>query len=155
MARAGSFIGSSESKNWRFVGLRESTIMNSLLLTNILPKIWVQKFALIIAFSITLTGDAITECFLSSYCCLCQQQTNKKLFKVLYLCLECFASAACLFSFWFVKWPNIFHISLFLGSQHMTQFEIERRCGGHSVIKQFKTILQILVAKPKLWEKKN
>ena len=28
-------------------------------------------------------------------------------------------------------------------------FEIESRCGGHSVTKKFMTILQILVAKPK------
>jgi hypothetical protein len=34
----------------------------------------------------------------------------------------------------------------------MTQFEIECRCGGHSVTKKFMTILQILVAKPKLWK---
>ena len=34
-----------------------------------------------------------------------------------------------------------------------TQFEIEWRCGGHSVTKKFKTILQILRAKPKLWKK--
>ena len=33
-----------------------------------------------------------------------------------------------------------------------TQFEIECRCGGHSVPKKFMTILQILVAKPKLWK---
>ena len=33
-----------------------------------------------------------------------------------------------------------------------TQFEIECRCGGHSVTKKFKTILQILLAKPKLWK---
>ena len=36
---------------------------------------------------------------------------------------------------------------------HMTQFEIECRFGGHSVTKKFKTILQILLAKPKLWKK--
>ena len=35
----------------------------------------------------------------------------------------------------------------------MTQFKIECRCGGHSVTKKFMTILQILVAKPKLWKK--
>ena len=34
-----------------------------------------------------------------------------------------------------------------------TQFEIECRCGGHSVTKQFMTIYQILVSKPKLWKK--
>ena len=34
----------------------------------------------------------------------------------------------------------------------MTQFEIECRCGGHSVTKKFKTILQILLAEPKLWK---
>ena len=34
----------------------------------------------------------------------------------------------------------------------MTQFEIECRCGGHSITKQFKIILQILLAKPKLWK---
>ena len=33
-----------------------------------------------------------------------------------------------------------------------TQFEIECRCGGHSVTKKVMTILQILVAKPKLWK---
>ena len=33
----------------------------------------------------------------------------------------------------------------------MTQFEIECRFGGHSVTKKFKTIWQILLAKPKLW----
>ena len=32
-----------------------------------------------------------------------------------------------------------------------TQFEIECMCGGHSVTKKFMTILQILVAKLKLW----
>ena len=32
----------------------------------------------------------------------------------------------------------------------MTQFEIENRCGEHSITKKFKTILQILLAKPKL-----
>ena len=35
---------------------------------------------------------------------------------------------------------------------YMTQFEIECRCGGHSVTKKFKTILQLLLAKPKLWK---
>ena len=35
---------------------------------------------------------------------------------------------------------------------HMTQFEIECMCGGHSVTKKFMTILQMLVAKPKLWK---
>ena len=34
----------------------------------------------------------------------------------------------------------------------MTQFEFECRCGGHSVTKKFKTILQIMWAKPKLWK---
>ena len=34
----------------------------------------------------------------------------------------------------------------------MTQFEIECRCGEHSVTKKFMTILQILVAKSKLWK---
>jgi hypothetical protein len=34
----------------------------------------------------------------------------------------------------------------------MTQFEIECRCGGHSVTKKFMTILQILVAKTKWWK---
>ena len=34
----------------------------------------------------------------------------------------------------------------------MTQFEIGSRCGGHSVNKNCMTILQILVAKPKLWK---
>ncbi len=38
------------------------------------------------------------------------------------------------------------------GSKVTTQFEIECRCGGHSVTKKFMTILQILVAKPKLWK---
>ena len=33
-----------------------------------------------------------------------------------------------------------------------TQFEIKCRCGGHSVTQKFKTILQILMAKPKLSE---
>ena len=33
-----------------------------------------------------------------------------------------------------------------------TQFEIECRFGGHTVTKKFKTILQILLAKPKLWK---
>ena len=33
---------------------------------------------------------------------------------------------------------------------HKTEFEIECRCGGHSVTKEFLTILQILVAKSKL-----
>ena len=33
-----------------------------------------------------------------------------------------------------------------------TQFEIECRCGGHSVTKKFMTILKILAAKPKLWK---
>ena len=37
----------------------------------------------------------------------------------------------------------------------MTQFDIEFRCGGHSVTKKFMTILQILLAKPKLWKKKS
>ena len=35
----------------------------------------------------------------------------------------------------------------------MTQFEIEFRFGGHTVTKKFKTILQILLAKPK--QRKN
>ena len=35
----------------------------------------------------------------------------------------------------------------------MTQFEIECRCGRHSVTKKFMTILQILVAKTKFWKK--
>ena len=34
----------------------------------------------------------------------------------------------------------------------MTQFEIECRFGGYTVTKKFKTILQILLAKPKLWK---
>ena len=33
----------------------------------------------------------------------------------------------------------------------MTQFEIECRCGGHSVTLKFKTIVQILLAKPKMY----
>ena len=33
-----------------------------------------------------------------------------------------------------------------------TQFEIVCRFGGHSVTKKFKTIWQILLAKPKLWK---
>ena len=37
----------------------------------------------------------------------------------------------------------------------MTQFEIECRCGGNSVTKKLKTILQILLAKPKLWRRKK
>ena len=40
----------------------------------------------------------------------------------------------------------------FPGNKYTTQFEIECRCGGHSVTKKFKTILQILLAKPKLWK---
>ena len=50
---------------------------------------------------------------------------------------------------WFLSYIYIYtkqEISL------MTQFEIECRCGGHSVTKKFMTILQILVAKPKLWK---
>ena len=35
----------------------------------------------------------------------------------------------------------------------MRQFEIECRYGGHRVTKKFMTILQILMAKPKLWKK--
>ena len=35
----------------------------------------------------------------------------------------------------------------------MTKFEIECSCGGHRVTKKCMTILQILVAKPKLWKK--
>ena len=92
--------------------------MNSLLLKNILPKICVQIFALIIAFRITLTGDGITACFCRH---MAVYVNSKKLLKVLYF--EFFASAACLFSFWFFKGPNIFHISLFLGSQHMLVVE--------------------------------
>ena len=38
---------------------------------------------------------------------------------------------------------------------YMTQFEIECRFGGHSVTKKFKTIWQILLAKPKLWKNLN
>ena len=34
----------------------------------------------------------------------------------------------------------------------VTQSEIECRCGGHSVTKKSKIILQILLAKPKLWK---
>ena len=34
----------------------------------------------------------------------------------------------------------------------MTQLELEIRYGGHSVTKQFMTIFQILVAKPKSWK---
>ena len=37
----------------------------------------------------------------------------------------------------------------------MTQFEIECRCGGHSVTKKLMTILKILVAKPELWKLLN
>ena len=37
----------------------------------------------------------------------------------------------------------------------MTQFEIEYRCGGHRGTKKPKTILKILLSKPKLWRKKN
>ena len=36
---------------------------------------------------------------------------------------------------------------------YMTQFVIECRCSRHSVTKKFKTILQMLPAKPKLWKK--
>ena len=43
-------------------------------------------------------------------------------------------------------------VSLGTGYSLRTQFEIECRCGGHSVTKKFKTILQILLAKPKLWK---
>ena len=35
---------------------------------------------------------------------------------------------------------------------YTTQFETECRCGGHSVTKKFKTILQIVLAKPQLWK---
>ena len=43
----------------------------------------------------------------------------------------------------------------YFGTSRMTQFEIECRCGGHSVTKKFKTILQLLLAKPKLLKKLN
>ena len=55
------------------------------------------------------------------------------------------------------KFFTLFHLNelqlLHLVVGHMTQFEIECRCGGHTVTKKFKTILQILLAKPKLWKK--
>ena len=39
----------------------------------------------------------------------------------------------------------------YLHLEYFVKFEIECRCGGHSITKKFKTILQILLAKPKLW----
>ena len=35
---------------------------------------------------------------------------------------------------------------------HKTQFEIKCRCHGHRITKKFRTIFQMLVAKPKLWK---
>ena len=48
----------------------------------------------------------------------------------------------------FYKMKHIFYISIF----GKTQFEIECRCGRHSVTKKFMTILQILVDKLKSWK---
>ena len=50
------------------------------------------------------------------------------------------------------KWQAVSSRPYNRGLAIKTQFEIECRCGGHSVTKKFMTILQILVAKPKLWK---
>ena len=51
---------------------------------------------------------------------------------------------------------NILNLKWFVSLQTKnpkTQFEIERRCGGHSVTKKFVKILQILLAKHRFWKK--